>query len=76
MCKLHHNELSPEAKDIGNKMLVTMMRISTEMAKAINEQISYEASSANTYIAIGSWCERIGYDGSAAFFFEQAAEEN
>ena len=29
------------------------MRISTEMTKAINEQISYEASSANTYIAIG-----------------------
>jgi ferritin len=52
------------------------MRISTEMAKAINDQISYEASSANTYIAIGSWCERIGYDGSAAFFIEQAAEEN
>ncbi|MFL6403190.1 MAG: ferritin [Nitrososphaeraceae archaeon] len=52
------------------------MRISTEMAKAINDQISYEASSANAYIAIGSWCERIGYDGSATFFFEQAAEEN
>ncbi len=52
------------------------MRISTEMAKAINDQISYEASSANAYIAIGSWCERIGYDVSAAFFFEQAAEEN
>ncbi|MFL6367387.1 MAG: ferritin [Nitrososphaeraceae archaeon] len=52
------------------------MRISTEMAKAINDQISYEASSTNAYIAIGSWCERIGYDGSATFFFEQAAEEN
>ncbi|MFL6348128.1 MAG: ferritin, partial [Nitrososphaeraceae archaeon] len=52
------------------------MRISTEMAKAINDQISYEASSENAYIAIGSWCERIGYDGSATFFFEQAAEEN
>ena len=52
------------------------MRISTEMVKAINDQISYEASSANAYIAIGSWCERTGYDGSAAFFFEQAAEEN
>ena len=25
---------------------------------------------------MGSWCERIGYDGSAAFFFEQANEEN
>jgi len=47
------------------------------MTKAINKQISYEVSSANTYIAIGSWCERIGYDGTAAFFFfEQAAEEN
>src|SRR6478609_422703 len=52
------------------------MRITTDMAKAINDQISYEASSANAYIAIGSWCERIGYDGSAAFFFEQALEEN
>src|SRR6476661_1130212 len=52
------------------------MRITTDMAKAINDQISYEASSANAYIAIGSWCERIGYDGRAAFFFEQALEEN
>ena len=52
------------------------MQISTEMTKAINDQISYEASSANAYIAIGSWCERTGYDGSASFFFEQAAEEN
>lgn len=45
------------------------------MIKALNEQISHEAFSANAYIAIGSWCERIGYDGSAKFFFEQAAEE-
>ncbi len=52
------------------------MRISSEIAKAINDQISYEASSTYTYIAIGSWCERTGYDGSAAFFFQQASEEN
>lgn len=52
------------------------MRISPEMEKAINDQISYEAFSANAYIAIGSWCERIGYEGSAVFFFNQAAEEN
>ena len=25
---------------------------------------------------MGAWCERIGYEGSAAFFFEQANEEN
>ena len=36
------------------------------MEKAINDQIAYEAS----------WCEITGYDGSAAFFFEQAIEEN
>jgi ferritin len=52
------------------------MRISSEIEKAINDQISYEASSAYAYIAVGSWCERIGYNGSAAFFFEQANEEN
>lgn len=53
-----------------------IMRVSSEMAKAINDQISYEVSATNAYVAIGSWCERTGYDGSAAFFFEQANEEN
>jgi ferritin len=52
------------------------MRISSQMEKAINDQISYEASATNAYVAIGSWCERTGYEGSAAFFFEQANEEN
>jgi ferritin len=73
---IHHHQLLLEVKDIGNKNVDYYMRISTEMAKAINDQIFYEASSTNTYIAMGSWCERVGYDGSAAFFFEQAAEEN
>jgi ferritin len=52
------------------------MRISSEIAKAINDQIAYEASGTHAYVAMGSWCERTGYDGSARFFFEQAAEEN
>lgn len=52
------------------------MRISSQMEKAINDQISYEASSTQAYVAIGSWCERTGYNGAATFFFEQAAEEN
>jgi len=47
--KLH--PLPYEAKYIDT--LITIMRISTEMAKAINDQLSYEASSANAYIAIG-----------------------
>ena len=41
------------------------MRISTELAKAINDQISYEATSTQAYVAIGSWCERTGYNGGA-----------
>jgi ferritin len=34
------------------------MRISSQMEKAINDQISYEASAINAYVAMGSWCER------------------
>ena len=52
------------------------MRISSQMEKAINDQIAYEASAINAYVAVGSWCERTGFEGSAAFFFEQANEEN
>lgn len=52
------------------------MRISSKIAKAINDQIAYEASATQAYVAIASWCERSGYDGSAVFFFEQANEEN
>ena len=52
------------------------MRISSKIAKAINDQIAYEASATQAYVAIASWCERSGYDGSAVFFFEQADEEN
>jgi ferritin len=52
------------------------MRISPKIAKVINDQIAYEASATLAYVAIGSWCERSGYDGSAVFFFEQASEEN
>jgi len=52
------------------------MRISSKMAKALNDQIAYEASTTNAYLAIASWCERTGYEGSATLFFEQANEEN
>ena len=52
------------------------MRISSKITKAINDQIAYEASATYAYLAIGSWCERTGYGGSAVFFFEQANEEH
>ena len=43
------------------------MRISSQMEKA---------SATYAYVAIGSWCERTGFEGGAVFFFEQATEEN
>jgi ferritin len=58
------------------RILRDTMRISSKIMKAINSQIAYEASATHAYVAMGSWCERTGYDGSTAFFFEQAIEEN
>jgi ferritin len=68
--------LDPINIDIRNDTRIVAMRISSQMVKAINDQIAYEASATNAYVAIGSWCERTGFEGSAAFFFEQANEEN
>jgi ferritin len=53
-----------------------IMKMSSALAKALNEQISMEANAANAYLAAGSWCEITGYDGSAAFFYAQAEEEH
>ena len=51
------------------------MKISSKMAKALNEQISWESYASNFYLAAAAWCENIGYDGSAKFFYTQSDEE-
>ena len=45
------------------------------MKKSLNEQTALEANASNTYLAMASWCEITGYEGSAAFFYVQAEEE-
>ena len=45
------------------------------MKKALNDQTALEANASNTYLAMASWCEVTGYEGSAAFFYVQAEEE-
>ena len=45
------------------------------MKKALNDQTALEANASNTYLAMASWCEITGYEGSAAFFYVQAEEE-
>ena len=51
------------------------MKISSKMKKILNDQSALEANASNTYLAMASWCEITGYEGSAAFFYVQAEEE-
>jgi ferritin len=51
------------------------MKISPKMKKALNDQTTLESNASNSYLAMASWCEITGYEGSAAFFYVQAEEE-
>ena len=51
------------------------MKISPKMKKALNDQVALEASASNSYLAMASWCEVIGYQGSADYFYAQSDEE-
>jgi len=51
------------------------MKISTKMTKILNDQIAMEASASNNYLSMASWCETIGYEGAAIFFYNHADEE-
>jgi len=51
------------------------MKISAKMKKALNDQIALEASASNNYLAMASWCEVIGYQGAANYFYAQSDEE-
>jgi ferritin len=49
--------------------------ISSEIESLLNQQIKKEAQSSAIYLAMASWCDRNGFDGSSAYFFKQADEE-
>ncbi|GKS66695.1 ferritin [Nitrosarchaeum sp.] len=51
------------------------MKISKNMQNALNNQISLEANASNIYLSMASWCEVIGYEGAASFFYAQSDEE-
>lgn len=51
------------------------MKISPKMKKALNDQVTLEASASNSYLAMASWCETTGYQGAANFFYAQSDEE-
>lgn len=49
--------------------------LSTEVEMLLNSQIKKEAHSSSLYLAMASWCDQQGFDGSSDFFFTQAEEE-
>ena len=51
------------------------MKISPKMKKALNDQVALEAAASNSYLAMASWCEVIGYQGAADYFYSQSDEE-
>ncbi len=49
--------------------------LSQKINKALNDQIVMEAYASAYYLAMASWCEQKGFQGSASFFYKQAEEE-
>lgn len=49
--------------------------LNKNMVNQLNEQINLEFFSSNLYLQMSAWCENHGYEGSAAFLKDHAAEE-
>ncbi len=49
--------------------------MNTRVEKAINDQIKKEASSSQFYLAMASWSENYGLNGTAKFLYAQSDEE-
>ena len=51
------------------------MKISPKMKKALNDQVALEGAASNSYLAMASWCDVVGYQGAASYFYAQSDEE-
>ncbi len=49
--------------------------IPEKIEEKLNEQIAMEFNASNFYLAIASWCDTQGYEGTAHFFVQQSNEE-
>lgn len=49
--------------------------IHVDIMDKLNEQISKEAHSSSAYLAMASWCDQNGLNGSAGFLYKQSYEE-
>ncbi|MUH34242.1 ferritin [Zobellia amurskyensis] len=58
-------------KDIARQQ----MSIKVESMDMLNAQIQMEGKASASYLAMASWCDQRGYNQSASFMYQQAAEE-
>jgi ferritin len=49
--------------------------LSKTIEEALNEQVALEAFSSNQYLAMASWMDQQGFEGTATFLYEQSDEE-
>ncbi len=45
------------------------------MEKTLNKQVAKEAYASNYYLALGSWCDSIGFVGTSEYMLAQSTEE-
>lgn len=50
--------------------------ISTEMVKALNQQIKLEGYASFLYLSMAAWCDKEGLEGCAQFMHRQSEEEH
>ena len=51
------------------------MKMSAKMKKMLNDQIGMEGYASSYYLSMASWCDTVGYEGTASFFYAQSYEE-
>ena len=49
--------------------------LSKTLEKALNDQVAMEASASYVYLAMASWMENEGFEGTAQFLYTQSDEE-
>lgn len=51
------------------------MLIPQKIEAALNAHLTLEMAAIYHYLSVASWCDANGYEGSAAFYYKQSAEE-
>lgn len=51
------------------------MLIPKKVEAALNAHLTLEMAALYHYLAVASWCDSKGYEGSASFYYKQSAEE-